>query len=185
MDPARGSVTSDEAVKPSAGQVPTGQGETVVAEPAWLLVAAWVAAPLLGAGTGWLIKAAAGWAAKLPWVPWQGPLKLVASLPEPQATVGALAVGALAGAVLAFIVTVERLTVTVSANRVTRTRGDGTSHTVEGAIITSVFVDRKRLVLLGPAGARNGARTASSKPSPSRSPDAHGIPSVEPSSSAL
>jgi hypothetical protein len=123
-----------------------------VAESVWVFVLLWGGAPPLGAGAGWLLKVLVGWIARLPWAPFEGPLKLIASLPEPQVTIGALAIGALAGAALALIATLERLTVTVSDDRVTMVRGDGRRREVERAAVTSVFVDGKRLVLLGAVG---------------------------------
>jgi hypothetical protein len=139
-------------MKPYASQQP---GETVVAEPVWARALVWIALPLLGAGTGWLLKSVAGWVASLPWAPLQGPFKLadqlIASFGEPQATIGALAVGAVAGLALALIAAEERLTVTVSHDRVTTTR-DESSREIGRASVGAVFLDGKQLVLLGRAG---------------------------------
>lgn len=79
-------------------------------------------------------------------MPFQGPFELIASIPDPQATVGALVVGALAGVVLGFIGSREGLTVRVRDDQVTLTRGDDT-RTVSGHQVTVVCMDAKQLVL--------------------------------------
>lgn len=121
---------------------------TVVEAPAAERVLVWGGFPVAGAGLGWLVKALAGWASTLPWVPFQGPLELIASLPEPWVTLGALVVGAVAGLVLAFIAHQENLAVTVTADTVTLKRGEHTREIAAGSV-GGVFVDDKCLVLLG------------------------------------
>lgn len=131
------------------GQAAPGQGETVVTEPAWLPVLLWVGFPLLGAGAGWLLKLLTSWLASLSWFPFQGPLRLIDSVPEPLATIGALALGVVAGLVLGLLSAADMLTVTVADDRVTTMRGD-TDRTVDGESVSAAFVDGKDLVLLGP-----------------------------------
>lgn len=123
--------------------------ETVVEEPAWWRDLVWIGFPLLGAAAGWLLKSVAGWVASLPWVPFQGPFRLVASVSE-QATAGPLVLGAAAGLVLAYLTLQDWLTVTVADDRVTMARG-GSARGVERASVSAVFLDGKQLVLLGPA----------------------------------
>jgi hypothetical protein len=129
--------------------------ETAVAEPAWVRALVWIGFPLLGAGTGWLLKSVAGWVVSLPWAPFQGPFTLVnhliSSFGEPQATIGALAVGAVAGLVLSFIAAEERLTVSVSDDRTSIARGES-SQAIERRSVGAVFLDGKELVILGQAG---------------------------------
>ena len=60
--------------------------ETAVAEPAWVRALVWIGFPLLGAGTGWLLKAVAGWVVSLPWAPLQGPFTLANQLSHPSAS---------------------------------------------------------------------------------------------------
>ncbi len=110
----------------------------------------WVGFPLVGAGAGWLIKSVAGWAVSLPWVPFQGPLELVASIPEPQATIGSLALGIVAGVVVAVLAERDYVTVAVDDSHVTTARG-GSSQEVPRSSIDAVFRDGKQLVLLGHA----------------------------------
>jgi hypothetical protein len=125
-----------------------GDAETVVAVPAGeRALIAW-GFPIAGMALGWLLKAAAGWIAGLSWAPLQGPFKLIAQIPEPWATVGALAVGLVGGLVLALIAHGERLDVTVTPGHV-RLVGDEYDETFARDDITAVFVDRNQLVLLG------------------------------------
>jgi hypothetical protein len=133
--------------------------ETVVAVPLGERLLVWLALPLLGAGAGWLLSAIAGWVAGLPWAPFQGPFKLVASLPEPHVTIGALLLGASAGLLLALMAAEERMTVAVADDRLTIVRGDAAQTLPRGAI-GGLFVEGKSLVLLSPAGAELARETA-------------------------
>lgn len=129
--------------------------ETVVAENVGRRVLIWAGLLLLGAGAGWLLKSIAGWVASLPWAPLQGPFelaeRLISSFGEPQATVGALAVGGVAGLVLAFIAEQESLTVAVAHDGVITKRG-GSSARIERTSVDAVFLDGNQLVLLGRSG---------------------------------
>ncbi|BCB86249.1 YqeB family protein [Phytohabitans suffuscus] len=126
------------------------RNETVVSEPAWAVGLMWLGPPLAGAGLGWLLQALAGWLADLPWVPFKGPVELIASVAdnEPLATIVSLAVGAVVGLVLAFIGAMEALVVRLTDGDVTLRRGDHTQ-TINRAAVRAVFVDGKQLVLLG------------------------------------
>jgi hypothetical protein len=106
--------------------------------------------PLIGAGAGWLLKALAGWAASLPWVPFQGPLELAASVPDPYATIGSLALGIVGGLAVAVLAEQDYVRVTVADDQVTIARG-GSSRRVPRASTGAVFLDGKQLVLLGHA----------------------------------
>jgi hypothetical protein len=124
-------------------------GRTVVAEPTWEWVLVWTGFPLLGAAAGWLLVLVAGWVESLRWEPlFRGPLKVVASVPEPIATIGALVIGGLGGLALAYAGARERLTVTVADDRVGMERA-GVTQGFDRAVISAVFRDGKRLVLLG------------------------------------
>ncbi|GAA1989237.1 hypothetical protein GCM10009799_13710 [Nocardiopsis rhodophaea] len=124
---------------------------TVVSERVW-----WIGLPLIGAGGGWLVKSVAGWVASLEWAPFQGPFRLIASLPEPVATIGALVLGAAAGLVLAFFWWLGSLSVTVTDDAVELKRGDNVQE-IHRASVNAVFLDGKDLVLLG-GGTRELAR---------------------------
>jgi hypothetical protein len=127
------------------------RNETVVSYPAWAWGLVWAGFPLVGAGAGWLLKSIAGWVAELPWAPLQGLFEAVDSLDEPLATVGALAIGGLAGLVFAFLAASESLTVTVSSGQAVLARA-GQSRAVPRAAVHVVFLDGKHLVLLGQSG---------------------------------
>jgi hypothetical protein len=129
----------------------TYRAETTVADPGWVSGLWWVVFCLLGAAAGWLLRAVAGWVASLRWAPLQGPFKLLASLPDPPATIGAVALGAAAGLAVAYQGHQESLTVTVSAGQAALARAGATTALARHRV-SAVFVDRKQLVVLGPAG---------------------------------
>ncbi|MBO4164059.1 YqeB family protein [Micromonospora antibiotica] len=116
------------------------------------LLVMWVGFPLLGGALGGRLPMVADWVAGLPWAPVQGWFELVAGLPYRRALVGGLLLGMLAGLLLAHVGTRERLIVTVDRGGV-RLRRDGVDRELARRTVTAVFVDRKELVLLGPAGA--------------------------------
>ncbi|WP_455709469.1 YqeB family protein [Kitasatospora griseola] len=107
--------------------------------------------PVLGAGVGFLLKLLAGWASTWPWIPWQGPVDLIAKAPEPAATAGSLLLGAVVGGVVVFLAEQGYVTVTVEKDRITTDRGDS-SQSAPRAAVSGVFADRKRLVVLGAQG---------------------------------
>lgn len=125
-----------------------GGGATVVAPPPAERALVWVGFPLIGAAAGWLLKSLAEWATSLPWVPFQGPLELVASVPDPQATIGSLALGVAGGLVVAVLAEQDYVRVTVEDDQLTVTRGRS-SRRVPRASVEAVFLDGKQLVLLG------------------------------------
>ncbi|TDB81411.1 hypothetical protein [Micromonospora sp. KC721] len=129
-----------------------GHGEaTVVDGGVTELVVMWVGFPLLGAGLGAGLTAVSGWLADRPWVPFDNWFAFLARLPEQQAYAAGCAVPALAGLVLAYIGTRERLIVTVRRTAV-RLRHDGHEQEFSRATVAGVFVDNKALVLLGVDG---------------------------------
>lgn len=123
--------------------------KTVVSYPIWAWILVWVGFPLVGAGVIWLLKAFAGWVANLKWAPLQGPFRLIDSIPEPQATIGALALGAVAGLILALLTAQDSLTVTVGRQDAHIRRGGSQGSTYPRDEVTGVFVDAKHLVMLG------------------------------------
>ncbi|GGP40999.1 YqeB family protein [Saccharothrix coeruleofusca] len=122
---------------------------TTVAQSKQTTTLVWVGFPVLGAFLLWLVVLVADWVAALPWAPMRGPFQLVASIPEPHATVGALVVGALGGLVLSVLAALERLAVEVADDRVVFTRGNGTTREFDRTRIAGVFLDGRKLVLLG------------------------------------
>lgn len=112
------------------------------------LILLWGGSPLAGAAAAWLLKLFAAWLVTLPWAPFQGPAELIESFPEPQVSIGALAIGVVAGLVFAAYAVHDMLTVTVTDTSVTLTRRD-TTRTVQRSDASVVFVARKTLVILG------------------------------------
>ncbi|PRW61854.1 hypothetical protein CEP50_18510 [Actinopolyspora mortivallis] len=111
-------------------------------------ILAWSCFPLVGAAVLWGAETLAGPITELAWFPFQGVFELVTSLPEPQVTLGVLAVGALAGAVVAHLFLRDQVKALVSDEEVTILHGER-SRTFHRGRIETAFVDRKQLVLLG------------------------------------
>ncbi|MFI0417552.1 hypothetical protein [Spongiactinospora sp. 9N601] len=150
---------------------------TVVTLPPAEQALVWAGFPVLGAGLGWGIKAIAGWAITLPWVPFDKPLEFIASLPEPHVTIGALAVGGVAGLVLAFLAIADHVVITVDDDRASLVYGDSRQE-VRRADVGAAYLDGKAVVLLGHA-TEEIARSRGSLPSAARIRDAfvrHGYP---------
>jgi len=111
----------------------------------------WVFCPAAGAAAAWALKLLTGWITTLSWFPFQGVFALVTDIPDPWATIGASAVGAVAGGVFASFWASEMLTVEVSHDRV-RLHKDDKTFGFERDEVESVFTDGKQLVLLSPQG---------------------------------
>lgn len=124
--------------------------ETQVADPAWVPPLLWVGFPVLGAGLGLLLKVISEWVATLSWAPLQGPFELLASIREPYAWLGAVALGFVAGLAFSYLAAKDSFAVTVAADGVELDRG-GDRWQVPRAGVTAVFLDGKQLVVLGPA----------------------------------
>ncbi|MFI5491460.1 hypothetical protein [Actinoplanes sp. NPDC051859] len=125
--------------------------ERTVATPASLRVAVWLGVPAAGAGLGWLIHYLLDWILRIPFAPFRSLLRQVERLGEPQATIGALVVGAGLGLIFAFYIDREALTVRVAGTEVVLTR-PGVHRTVPRADITTAYRDRDHLVLLDRTG---------------------------------
>ncbi|MGB3437545.1 MAG: hypothetical protein WBA97_02235 [Actinophytocola sp.] len=123
-------------------------GDERITESAGTRLVRWAGLPAAGALAVWLLKLLANWAVTLERTPFRGPLEMIASVPEPWATLGALGVGLVGGLVLALMAHGDRLGVTVSADEV-RLVGDEYTETFARADVAAVFVDRNQLVLLG------------------------------------
>jgi hypothetical protein len=127
------------------------ESTTTVATRWWLRAAVWLGVPAAGAGLLQLLNWAADWIVRLPWAPMRGPFRLVQDIPEPQATIGALVLGGVGGAVLALLADAESLTVRLSRTEVVLRR-PGVTRTVPRPDVAVAFRDGDRLVLLGRTG---------------------------------
>ncbi|WP_030157324.1 hypothetical protein [Glycomyces sp. NRRL B-16210] len=121
---------------------------TVVAEPAWVAPAFLTVLPVLGAALGWGLTFAAEWFTGLAWFPFQGLIERFTELSQTVQLVIAIPLGLVVGVLLGLTAVHEMLTVTVDSDRISLKRGDF-EQSVDRAEIASVFVEDKRLVLLG------------------------------------
>jgi len=135
---------------------------TTVATPIWSRVAVWTALPVAGAALLVGLDRAAGWIAGIPWAPMRGPFRLIENIPEPQATIGALALGAVLALILAYYVDAESMTVRLTGREVVLHR-PGRTRTVPRADVAVAFREKDKLVLLGRTG-RELARDISHLP---------------------
>jgi hypothetical protein len=135
-----------ESQRHNGGMV--AMGDERIAESTGTLLVRWVGLPVVGAALLWLLTLLVDWLVSLPWVPLRGPLELVGSIPEPWATLGALALGLVGGLVFALMAHGERLAVTVSADRL-RLDGDGYTATFDRDEVSAVFLDKGQVVVLG------------------------------------
>ncbi|WP_130343610.1 YqeB family protein [Herbihabitans rhizosphaerae] len=127
----------------------TQHGQTVVTAPTWMAVLFWLGFPVGGALLGVLLRVVAEWVGGYDWAP--GPLRMLESLPEPQVTIGAVAIGAAVGVGLGLIGRHESVIVTVSPETVILKR-KGTSRVIAADHVHVVFRDANCLVLQGKRG---------------------------------
>ncbi|MEF7439528.1 DUF308 domain-containing protein [Paenibacillus lautus] len=111
----------------------------------------WAVPPLLGAVVGWFLPAIADWATGLAWVPFQGPLELIASIQGPWVVIVTAVVGLLAGTVLSHLAIKESLAVRLSDMEITL-RIHEAERTFRREEVSAAFMDGKQLVLLGNEG---------------------------------
>lgn len=101
---------------------------------------------------GWVVPPVARWIVDLPWLPVDGPLRLLLAVPEPWLTVGAVVLVALAGLRPAEDVVADELTADVGTDDLVLARR-GTARTVGRAAASAAHLDGHHLVLLDGAGA--------------------------------
>ncbi|WP_339295762.1 DUF308 domain-containing protein [Paenibacillus sp. FSL W7-1279] len=111
----------------------------------------WAVPPLLGAVVGWFLPAIADWATGLAWVPFQGPLELIATIQGPWIVIVTAVLGLLAGMVLSHIAIKESLAVRLSDKEITL-RIHEAERTFAREEVSAAFMDGKQLVLLGNEG---------------------------------
>jgi len=121
---------------------------TIVADPTWVGPAFLIVLPLVGAALGWGLTLVAEWITGLSWFPFQGLFELFTDLPGTVQLIVGLALGLIVGLLLALWAVHEMLTVTVGNDRLDLKRGDY-EREIAHADVASVFVEDKRLVVLG------------------------------------
>ena len=126
-------------------------------------VVLWVGGPLVGLGIGWALPYVADWADRQPWVPFGGPLHLIASWGGSWVALTLLTAGVLAGLAFAANAIWETTEITVTGTEV-RLTAKGHTDTIAAGDLAGAFVDGKRLVLLGKDGGELARRPHESKP---------------------
>lgn len=103
--------------------------------------------PLAGLALGYFLPRIADWAARQKWVPFQGPLELVAGWDGWWVVVICMVVGLLGGALLAAIALDDILKVTITNESVEFLKNEKTV-TVPRNKVSTAFLDGKEIVLL-------------------------------------
>ncbi|MGG4496157.1 YqeB family protein [Brevibacillus reuszeri] len=104
-----------------------------------------------GVVVGYFLPQIAAWALKLPWVPFEGPLKLVNYFSGIWVNLLLALLGLIVGLVVAAIAVKELLVVTITDEEVQLDK-DGHKQTIVRKEIDTVFLDGKQLVILGKSG---------------------------------
>lgn len=100
---------------------------------------------------GYFLPQLASWALKLPWVPFEGPLKLINSFSGIWLNMIIALLGLIVGLVVASVAVKETLVVTITDEEVQLDK-DGHKQTIGQKEIDTVFLDEKQLVILGKSG---------------------------------
>ncbi len=108
----------------------------------------WLGFPLIGLVLGWFLPSTAKWASTLPWVPFQGPLNLIASYNGAWVGFATMALGLVAGIALTFLSFHESLEMIIDDEKIIfKLRNDEMNFKKKD--ISLVFMDGKQIVLLG------------------------------------
>ena len=111
------------------------------------LVSLFVFAPIVCVAIGLALPWVARWVADLPWAPFQGPLKLVASMDVKWGLTLGIIAGLGIGLALAIATIRDALRVTVTATGISVEK-DGTVRRLARPDVSAVFLDGKRLVIV-------------------------------------
>ncbi|WP_373284325.1 YqeB family protein [Virgibacillus oceani] len=105
----------------------------------------------VGLVLGYFIPSIAAWALTLPWIPFEGPIKIINSLNGFWLPIILAVLGLIAGFVLAFIAIKELLIITITDHEV-QLKKDGYKQIIPLKDIETLFFDGKQLVILGKSG---------------------------------
>lgn len=108
----------------------------------------WLGFPLIGLVIGWILPSIAKWGSSLPWVPFEGPLKLIASYNGAWVGFITMILGLIAGVILTLLSFHESLEMSIYDDRVILKLRDD-EIILKKKDISLVFMDKKQLVLLG------------------------------------
>ncbi|MDX6155228.1 DUF308 domain-containing protein [Bacillus subtilis] len=111
----------------------------------------YAALAIIGFAIGYFIPQIAKWALSLPWIPLEGPLRLITSFQGSTASFITALLGMCAGIWFAHSVIAMLLSVKITDHTVEFIKGKKVQ-TIHSDDIALVFIDHKRLVLLGTAG---------------------------------
>lgn len=100
---------------------------------------------------GYFLPRIAAWAVTLPWLPFEGLIKLINSFNGPWLTIIMAVLGLIAGLVIAYIAIKESLIITITDQEV-QLKKDENTQTIALKDIDTVFFDGKQLVILGISG---------------------------------
>jgi hypothetical protein len=123
------------------------QSKTVIGRSVADKVVLFGGLPLAGAVLGFFLPRIADWAARRRWVPFQGPLRLIAGWDAWWVVVICIAVGLLGGLLLAAVALDDTLKVTITTESVEFLKNEKTV-TVPRTKVTTAFLDGKEIVLL-------------------------------------
>ncbi|MFI5736220.1 hypothetical protein ACIA49_39260 [Kribbella sp. NPDC051587] len=123
------------------------QSKTVIGHSVTDKVVLYGGLPLAGAVLGFFLPRIADWASRQKWVPFQGPLELVARWDGWWVVVVCVAVGLLGGLLLAAMALDDTLKVTITNDSVEFLKNEKTV-TVPRAKVATGFLDGKEIVLL-------------------------------------
>jgi hypothetical protein len=100
-----------------------------------------------GAGLGALLPLLAGWAAELPWVPFQGPLRLAGSFDHEWLVWGRPALGLLVGLALAAWVILDSPVLTIGPERIQVRRRGEVQRVIEQSTVAAVYPKGSNIVI--------------------------------------
>ncbi|WP_280617918.1 YqeB family protein [Heyndrickxia oleronia] len=106
---------------------------------------------ILGLVLGYFLPRIADWALKLPWLPFEGPIKLIHTLNGPWLPTILAILGFIAGIVIAYIAIKEILIITLTDQEILLEKDEQKTRLLNEQI-ESVFLDGKELVILGKSG---------------------------------
>lgn len=107
-----------------------------------------------GAAVGALVPLLAGWAARVPWMPFQGPLELIGSFDQSWLSWGRPLLGLLLGLALGAVVVHRATVLLVSRERITVTRGNEVVREIARDQVDAVYPEKGHLVVETAAGRR-------------------------------